>query len=39
MDLSDYNYLEEFYKACLELHEDEENGNGYRPELVLRDWE
>ena len=30
MDLSDYNDLEEFYKACLKLHQDEED-----PELIL----
>jgi antirestriction protein len=34
MDLSDYNDLEEFYKACLKLHEDEED-----PELMFQDWE
>jgi antirestriction protein len=34
MDLSDYNDLEEFYNACLKLHQDEED-----PELMFQDWE
>jgi antirestriction protein len=34
MDLSDYDDLEEFYKACLKLHQDEED-----PELMFQDWE
>jgi len=34
MDLSDYDELQDFYKACLKLHEDEED-----PELMFQDWE
>ena len=34
MDLSDYIDLKDFYEACLELHQDEED-----PELMFQDWE
>lgn len=34
MDLSDYSDSEEFYDACRELHNDEED-----PELMFQDWE
>ncbi len=34
MDLSDYSGSEEFYKACKELHADEED-----PELMFQDYE
>ncbi|MDR0796915.1 MAG: antirestriction protein ArdA [Tannerella sp.] len=34
MDLSDYSDSEEFYTACRELHNDEED-----PELMFQDWE
>jgi antirestriction protein len=34
MDLSDYSGREEFYDACRELHNDEED-----PELMFQDWE
>lgn len=34
LDLSDYSDSEEFYDACRELHNDEED-----PELMFQDWE
>ncbi len=34
MDLSEYSDSEEFYAACKELHNDEED-----PELMFQDWE
>jgi len=34
MDLSDYIDLNDFYQACLELHQDEQY-----PELMFQDWE
>lgn len=34
LDLEDYSDKEEFIKACLELHSDEED-----PELMFQDWE
>ena len=34
MDISDYSGREEFYDACRELHNDEED-----PELMFQDWE
>ena len=34
LDLSDYSDKEEFYEACRELHEDEEDA-----EYMFQDWE
>ena len=34
LDLSDYSDKDEFYEACRELHNDEED-----PELMFQDWE
>lgn len=34
LDLTDYDGIDEFYAACLELHDDEQD-----PELMFQDWE
>lgn len=34
VDLSDFNYLEDFLYECAEIHEDEED-----PEFMFQDWE
>lgn len=34
LDLDDYNDMDDFIEACLELHDDEED-----PELMFQDWE
>jgi antirestriction protein len=39
MNLSDYENLGEFYKACRKLHKDEQDGSGHRPEFMFQDWE
>ena len=39
LNLSDYQDKDEFLKACAELHSDEPDRSGGRPEFMFQDWE